>query len=58
MMNEMDAKQIVLDRTEDLFWTLEHDVDDEGRAQLHEAMNEFQNKCLYVLDHHPAKEGV
>ncbi len=57
-MNEMDAKQIVLDRTEDLFWTLEHDVDDEGRAQLHEAMNEFQNKCLYVLDHHPAKEGV
>tara|TARA_Y100000310_G_C20312495_1_gene636867 strand:- start:303 stop:467 length:165 start_codon:yes stop_codon:yes gene_type:complete len=52
MMNITDADNLVHDRTEDIYWTIVDTVDEEGKAKLDAAMNEFRDKARTILTDH------
>ena len=49
MMNEINAEDVVYDRTEDLYWTIADSCDDEGRDKLDLAVQEFRDKAVTIL---------
>ena len=55
MMNERNAdlsrkaEDIVMDRTEDLFWTIADDVNDEGRDKLDKAIDKCRGELVTIL---------
>ena len=51
-MEIRDADNLVHDRTEDLYWTIVDTVDEEGKAKLDAAMNEFRDKARTILTDH------
>ena len=53
-MKNVEAENVVYDRTEDLYWTLADSCNAEGRDKLDLAVQEFRDKAVTILMDHSA----